>query len=82
MALYYDLPVYKDVYRLILRVFEYTKDFPRRYKYALGQDLRRGRVVMVRSIYLKILPMKKQAEPAVLMDGIGKQVAGWRSAGL
>lgn len=29
MALYYDLPVYKDVYRLILTIFEYTKDFSR-----------------------------------------------------
>ena len=36
MALYYDLPVYKDVYRLILTIFEYTKDFPREYKYTLG----------------------------------------------
>ena len=29
MALYYDLPVYKDVYRLILTICEYTKDLPR-----------------------------------------------------
>ena len=35
MALYYDLPVYKDVYRLILKIFEYTKDFSREYKYTL-----------------------------------------------
>jgi hypothetical protein len=27
MALYYDLPVYKDVYRLMLTIFEDTKDF-------------------------------------------------------
>jgi hypothetical protein len=25
MALYYDLPVYKDTYKLILKIFEYTK---------------------------------------------------------
>ena len=29
MALYYDLAVYKDVYRLILKIFEYPKDFSR-----------------------------------------------------
>lgn len=41
MALYYDLPVFKDVYQLILRIFDYTKDFPREYKFTLGQDLKR-----------------------------------------
>lgn len=39
MALYYDLPVFKEVYQLILLIFEYTKDFPREYKYTLGQDI-------------------------------------------
>ena len=37
MALYYDLPVYKDAYRLILKIFEYTKDFSRGHKHA-GED--------------------------------------------
>jgi hypothetical protein len=112
MALYYDLPVYKDVYSLILKIFEYTRDFPREYKYTLGQDLKRDGIVLVRSIYrankardktehleaflddfeilklevrlcvdLKILPMKKQAELAALIDGIGRQITGWRNAG-
>jgi len=40
MALYYDLKVFKDVYQLILKIFEYTKDFPREYKYTLGQDMK------------------------------------------
>ena len=31
MALYYELPVYKDTYKLILMIFEYTKDFSREY---------------------------------------------------
>ena len=30
---------------------------------------------------LKILPMKKQAEPAALMDSMGGQITGWRNAG-
>ncbi len=29
MALYYSLPVFRDVYRLILLLFEHTSDFPR-----------------------------------------------------
>jgi hypothetical protein len=113
MALYYDLKVFQDVYQLILRVFEFTKDFPREYKYTLGQDMKRDAIVLVRSIYrankaknkteyleqflddfeilklevrlcvdLKIMSFKKQSEIALLMESIGKQITGWRNAGL
>ena len=51
MALYCDLPVYRDTYRLILKIFEYTKDFSREYKYTLGQDMKRDALQLVRSIY-------------------------------
>jgi hypothetical protein len=51
MALYYDLPVFKDVYQLILKIFDYTKYFPRKYKFTLGQDLKRDGINLVRSIY-------------------------------
>jgi len=112
MALYYDLPVFQDVYRLILLLFELTGNFPREFKYTLGQDMKRDGIKLVRSIYrankskekteylesflddfevlklevrlsvdLKILSMKKQAELSRLMDGIGKQITGWRNAG-
>jgi len=113
MALYYDLPVYKDVYSLILKIFEYTKEFSREYKYTLGQDLKKDSIILVRSIYrankakskteyletflddfeilklelrlcvdLKILTIKKQSEVAFLMESIGRQITGWRNAGL
>lgn len=51
MALYYELPVFQEVYRLILLLFEYTREFPREYKYTLGQDMKRDGIVLVRSIY-------------------------------
>ena len=51
MTLYYDLPVFKEVYELILKIFEYTKDFPKEYKYTLGQDMKRDGIQLVRSIY-------------------------------
>ena len=51
MALYYELPVYKDTYKLILMIFEYTKDFSREYKYTLGQDMKRDALQLIRSIY-------------------------------
>ena len=111
MALYYDLPVYRDTYRLILKIFECTKDFSKEYKYSLGQDVKRDALQLVRSIYrankaaqkkehlekfmdgfellkleirlstdMKVMPVKKQAELSLLMDGIGKQITGWRNA--
>ncbi|HAT6977456.1 TPA: four helix bundle protein [Legionella pneumophila] len=40
MAFYTELPVYKDSYQLALKVFEVTRDFPREYKYTLGQDMK------------------------------------------
>ncbi len=51
MAFYYDLPVFKVVYQLILKIFEYIKDFPKNYKYTLGQDMKRDGIQLVRSIY-------------------------------
>lgn len=51
MALTEHLPVYRSVYQLILLVFKYTHDFPREYKYTLGQDMKRDAIVLVRSIY-------------------------------
>lgn len=50
MAPYYDLPVFKDVYRLILK-YQYTQGFPREYKYTLAQDMKRDGIAPARSIY-------------------------------
>lgn len=111
MALYYDLPVFKETYRLTLKVFELTRDFPREYKFTLGQDMKRDCICLVRSIYrankckdkreyleaflddfevlklevrlcadLRIMSLKRQAELAVSMDSIGRQITGWRNA--
>ena len=82
MALNYDLPVYTDVYRLIRRIFQYTRDLSRENKHTVGKNLRRDSVVLLRSVDFKILPMKKQTEPADLIDGIGRQIASWRNAAL
>jgi hypothetical protein len=51
MALYYDLPVFHDVYDMVLLLFQYTKDFPREYKFTLGQEMKRDGLTLVRSIY-------------------------------
>lgn len=49
--LYYELPVYRDVCKLIPRIFEYTKEFPREYTYTVGQNMKREGVALVRAIY-------------------------------
>jgi hypothetical protein len=54
MALYYDLPVFKDVYDLTLRLFELTRHFAREYKFTLGQNMKRDCLSLVRSICEKL----------------------------
>jgi hypothetical protein len=51
MALYYSLPVYRDTYKLVLKIFEVTQNFSREYKYTLGQDMKHDAMQLVRSIY-------------------------------
>jgi four helix bundle protein len=51
MALYYNLPLYKDSYDFILKVFKITKKFDREYKYSLGQDMKKEAISLVRNIY-------------------------------
>ena len=50
MALYYDLPVFKDVYKMTLRIFELTANFSREYKFTLGQDLKRDCIRLKRLV--------------------------------
>ena len=40
MALYFNLPVYKDTYELLLMVFQYSSKLPKDYKYTLGERLK------------------------------------------
>ena len=68
MALYYDLPVYRDTYKLILKIFEYSKDFPKDYKYTLGQDMKRDALKLVRSIFRTNKPVQKKEYLDDFMD--------------
>ncbi len=51
MALYQDLPVFRDVYQLTLRIHQLTQSFAREFKYTLGQDMKRDCLALLRSIY-------------------------------
>ena len=50
MALYQHLPVFADVYTLTHKVFLFTQDYPRDYKFTLGQDMKRDCLVLLRSM--------------------------------
>lgn len=68
MALYTTLPVYRETYQLILKVFEYTQDFPKEYKYTLGQDMKRDALHLIRSIYCANKHKNRVEHLEVLLD--------------
>ena len=46
-----ELPIYKDVYRLVLLLFRLTNNFSKDYKFTLGQDIKRDAIELTRCIY-------------------------------
>lgn len=40
MALYFNLPVYKETYEMLLMIFQYSSKLPKDYKYTLGERLK------------------------------------------
>ncbi len=51
MAHYKHLPIYKTTYELLALVTRKTKDFPRDFKYSLGDKIRGECIDLVVSIY-------------------------------
>jgi hypothetical protein len=51
MAQYKHLPIYKLTYDLLLRIMQVTKNFPREYKYTLGQKLKHEVIELIVLIY-------------------------------
>ena len=51
MAQYQHLPIYKQTYDILLRTMSATKDFPREYKYTLGQKIKDELIELVVMIY-------------------------------
>ena len=68
MALYYNLPVYRDTYRLVLTIFTLSKDFSKEYKYSLGQDMKRDALQLVRCIYRANKSTDKQTHLDAFLD--------------
>ena len=68
MALYYELPVYKDTYQLVLDIFAVTKEYPREYKHSLGQDMKRDVMELIRCIYRANRSEHKQAHLEAFLE--------------
>ena len=51
MTTYYNLPVYKQSYDLLLDIFKLTKEFNREYKYTIGEELKKETTAMIINIY-------------------------------
>jgi len=51
MAIYNQLPVYKESYDLIIEIFKVVKEFNREYKYTLGENIKKESIELVTNIY-------------------------------
>jgi hypothetical protein len=51
MAQFQHLPIYKLTYDILLRIMQITKNFPREYKYTLGQKLKDEIIELIVLIY-------------------------------
>lgn len=65
MALYRTLPIYRYAYRLVLIIFETTRNFSREYKYTLGQDIKKDSLELIRNIYRS----NKYQDKVIYLDG-------------
>jgi len=68
MALYYELPVYRDTYQLVLKIFAVTQDFSKEFKFTLGQDMKRDALRLVRSIYRANKSISKKEHLELFLD--------------
>ena len=59
MARYQHLPIYKQTYDILLRTMVATKDFPREYKFTLGQKIKDELIELVVMIYRANSAMNK-----------------------
>ncbi len=51
MGLYYNLPIYKASYKLVIMLFASSGGFAREYKYTVGQELKNEGLLLIKNIY-------------------------------
>ena len=70
MAQYEHLPIYKQTYDILLRTLTATKDFPREYKYTLGQKIKDELIEIVVLIYRANSAKNKEQHIQEIMERI------------
>ncbi len=51
MADYFELPVYKASYDLLLGIFNFTNTFSKEFKYTVGENLKKETIELIKLIY-------------------------------
>jgi hypothetical protein len=70
MAQYEHLPIYKLTYDLLIRTMTATKDYPREYKYTLGQKMKDEIIELVVLIYKANSAMDKEQHIAMILERV------------
>ncbi len=70
MAQYQHLPIYKQTYDILLRTMVATKEFPREYKFTLGQKIKDELIELVVMIYRANSATNKRQHIESIMERI------------
>ncbi len=70
MAQYEHLPIYKLTYDLLIRTMTATKDFPREYKYTLGQKMKDEIIELVVLIYKANSAADKEQHISMILERV------------
>ena len=70
MAQYEHLPIYKQTYDLLLRIMTATRNFPREYKYTLGQKLKDEVIELVVLIYRANSVQERQRHISAILERV------------
>ncbi len=66
MALYSELPIFKSSYDLLIYIFQTTKNFPKEYKYTLGEKLKTSLLELI----LAVFHANKTHDKSVFLDQV------------
>jgi hypothetical protein len=70
MAQYQHLPIYKQTYDILLRTMAATKEFPREYKFTLGQKIKDELIDLVILIYRANSAMDKKQHIESILERV------------
>ena len=68
MGLYYELPIYKASYQLVLTLYRLTRNFKKEHKYTLGQEMKHNASQMVLCIFRANSAVDKREDLRILSD--------------